>query len=54
MKLENLYDNDGSAINNREHLKDALGKWEHLYEKEMKANPYRELNTYVIPADVHF
>ena len=49
-----LYDNDGSAIRNRGHLKNVLSKWECLYEEKGQTNPYEKQKIYVVPADVHY
>jgi len=49
-----LYDGDGEAISTREHLKDVLEKWKCIYESNGKENPYRNLNIYVVSADVHY
>lgn len=48
-----LYDNDGTGIRTPSHLKNVLNKWACL-DKEGKENPYKGLNVYVVPADVHF
>jgi hypothetical protein len=42
-----LYDSDGEAIRDSQHLDDALNKWPTLGD-------YKKLNTYVVPADIHF
>lgn len=49
-----LYDNDGEGVRTPKHLKDILNKWECIYEKEKKPNPYKDLTLYVVPADVHY
>lgn len=49
-----LYDNDGEGIRSKRHLKDVLNKWNCLYEKQNKPNPYKNDDVWVIPADVHF
>ena len=49
-----LYDNDGSGISDKGHLKDALNKWECLYKDKETKNPYDDLDVWVVPADVHF
>lgn len=41
-----LYDGDGEGIKDREHLDNVLNKWNDEY--------YKDLNVYVVPADVHF
>jgi len=41
-----LYDNDGEGIRTRWHLKNVLNKWDD--EK------YKDLDIWVVPADVHF
>lgn len=46
-----LYDNHGDGITNPEHLERVLNKWDDLYEEEH--SPYKGLNVYVVPADVH-
>lgn len=49
-----LYDNDGELINDEEHLHNVLNKWECLYkEKKEKENPYKDLEVWVIPVDIH-
>lgn len=48
-----LYDNDGEGINNTQHLRNVLNKWKTIYEDEKKENPFKNLNTYIIPIDVH-
>ena len=49
-----LYDNDGSGISDKGHLKDVLNKWECLYKDKEKKSPYDDLDVWVVPADVHF
>jgi hypothetical protein len=41
-----LYDNDGSGIRDRNHLKNALNKWDN--------EDYEGLKVFVVPADVHY
>lgn len=48
-----LYDNEGEAIRNNHDLKNVLTKWEENY-RGLKENPYKDLNVYVVPCDVHF
>ena len=50
-----LYDNNGSGIENSEHLKDVLNKWKCFYKDvPAKQNPYKNTEVFVVPADVHF
>lgn len=48
-----VYDDDGEAIDEEEHLKNVLNKWKCLYEDEGKENPHKDDEIWVIPADVH-
>ena len=48
-----VYGNDGEGIRNDEELKRVLNKWKCVYEDEGKENPYKDLNIYVTPIDVH-
>lgn len=48
-----LYDNDGSAIGDENHLEHALNKWSQLY-KDHEHSPYEGLKVFVVPADVHY
>ena len=41
-----LYDNDGEGIVTHEHLKNVLNKW--------NDEKYKDLDIWVVPADVHF
>lgn len=41
-----LYDNDGEAIRDEEHLNNALNKW--------NDSRYVNLKVYVVPADIHY
>jgi len=45
-----LYDNDGSGIRDKNHLDNALNKWPEL---EHTAEEYKDLDVWVVPADVH-
>jgi hypothetical protein len=47
-----LYGNDGELINDEEHLKNVLDKWKTLYEAKKK-DPYKGLDVWVIPVDIH-
>jgi len=49
-----LYDNDGSAIRDSEHLKDVLNKWACIYEDKGEENPHEKLDIFVVPAHVHY
>ncbi len=49
-----LYDNDGDGIRNYRNLNDVLNKWKILYEDKKEDNPYRDLDVWVVPADVHY
>jgi hypothetical protein len=51
-----LYDQDGEAISNKRHLNDVLTKWKCIYEegKPPKTNPYKDLNIFCVPCDVHY
>ena len=49
-----VYDNDGSGIREFKHLKNVLNKWECLYEKRKKENPYKGMDIWVVPVDVHY
>ena len=41
-----LYDGDGEGIKDRKHLDNVLNKWGNKH--------YKDLNVYVVPADVHY
>jgi len=41
-----LYDNDGGGIRTPRHLNNVLNKWDN-------ANEYKDLDVFVVPADVH-
>jgi len=41
-----LYDGDGEGIKDREHLDNVLNKWGNKH--------YKDLNVYIVPADVHY
>ncbi len=47
-----LYDNDGEGIKNERHLNDVLSKWQNANISGVEE--YKDLNVYVVPADVHF
>jgi len=47
-----LYDNDGVGIHDSEHLENVLDKWEKASRNGK--NAYRDLDVYVVPADVHY
>lgn len=49
-----LYNNDGCGIKNPTHLENVLNKWKCNYEKYGIENPYKELDVWVVPADVHY
>jgi len=49
-----LYDHEGMGINDPEHLDNALNKWKTHYEDKGELSPYKDLDIYVVPADVHF
>lgn len=49
-----LYDNDGAGIENPGHLENALGKWESLYKDKEGGNPHKDMEVWVVPADVHY
>jgi len=49
-----LYDDDGEGIRTPKHLKRVLEKWKSIYEDKGKENPYKDLDIWVVPADVHF
>lgn len=49
-----LYDDNGSGIKTPEHLSGVLSKWKCLYEDQGKENPYKDLDIFVVPADVHY
>lgn len=44
-----LYDNDGSGIQSKRHLKDTLEKWPNTSKGE-----YDHLDVWVVPTDVHY
>lgn len=50
-----IYDNDGEAITNEEHLKNVLSKWAKYNDSNPKMrDEFKGLNVYVVPADVHY
>lgn len=49
-----LYDDNGCGIKDDEHLKNALSKWKCLNENKGKESPYKDLDVWVCPADVHY
>lgn len=49
-----LYDQDGSAIRDKGHLDNVMNKWACLDESRTSENPYKDLDIWVVPADVHF
>jgi hypothetical protein len=49
-----LYNNDGSAIRTTKELRDALAKYASYYDQPGNTNPYKDLQVWVVPADVHF
>lgn len=48
-----LYGNDAELINDEEHLKNVLSKWRCIYEERNEKNPYKDLEIWVIPVDIH-
>lgn len=48
-----LYDKDGEGIRSETHLKNCLSKWSCLYGSN-EENPYRDLTSFVVTADVHY
>lgn len=48
-----LYGDDGDGIRTPEHLGNVLNKWKCIYEDEGRENPYKDLDIFVVPADVH-
>lgn len=49
-----LYDSDGEAISNQNHLNNVLTKWNCVYEGKSKENPHRQEDIFMIPCDVHY
>lgn len=49
-----LYDNDGEGIKSPKHLSNVWAKWQVIYEGVGKENPYKNMEIYVVPADVHY
>jgi len=53
-----LYDNDACGIKRRSHLNSALDRWEALYKNHHNFKDdewkYKDLDVYVVPADVHY
>jgi hypothetical protein len=48
-----LYDNDGSGIRDTKHLANVLTKWKEVFNAKT-SQPYKGLDVYVVPADVHY
>lgn len=48
-----VYNNYGEGIRSNEDLRNVLDKWECVYEKVGKENPYKTLKVFVVPCDVH-
>ena len=48
-----LYDQDGEGIRDQQHYDNVMDKWELLYKDESE-NPYKDLDLYIVPVDVHF
>jgi len=44
-----LYDNDREGIRTKNHLKNVLAKW-----PDQNRNEYKDLEVWVIPADMHY
>ena len=49
-----LYDQDGEGIRDQNHYDNVMAKWESLYKYGESENPYKDLDLYIIPADVHY
>lgn len=48
-----LYDRDGQPIREAPAVECVLSKWKMLYEDQGKPNPYKDLDVWVVTADVH-
>jgi len=46
-----LYDHDGEGIRDIKHYQNVLSKWDSLYPVD---NPYRDMDIWVVPVDVHY
>ena len=49
-----LYDHDGVAIRDVDRLKNVISHWSDYYEKKGQENPYKNMELFVVPADVHY